>query len=82
MGDIYLFFSVIEHKPKSTFTSGKSIGIDFSLKIFLTTSEGHEELSPKFFRENRKVIALASKKVSSKIIKKLKTEQKRSKILL
>lgn len=76
LGDIYLFFSVIENKPEPTFTSGKSIGIDFGLKTFLTTSEGYEELSPEFFKENRKIIALASRKVSSKNNKKSKNRAK------
>jgi putative transposase len=67
LGDLYLYFSVIENKPESTFTSGKSVGLDFGLTTFLKTSDGHEESSPEFFKQGRNIIALNSKKVSGKV---------------
>ena len=72
LGDLYIFFAVHQSKPESIFKSGKSVGMDFGLKTFLTVNEdwGKKEAysieSPLFFKQNRKMVVLKNKKVSSK----------------
>ncbi|WP_022949711.1 RNA-guided endonuclease InsQ/TnpB family protein [Methylohalobius crimeensis] len=67
LGDLYVFFSCeIEDRPNHRVVSGESAGADFGLKTFLTFSDGSEEVSPLFYREGRKAIRRAGKKLSSK----------------
>jgi putative transposase len=68
LGDFYLYFSceLADVSPNRVMT-GKSAGADFGLKTFLTFNDGTEEKSPLFFNQNAKALAVASRKVSSKM---------------
>ena len=65
--DFYLFFSCeIEDQPNHRVMTGKSAGVDFGLKTFLTLSDGSEEVAPLFFKDGMKAIRLANRSLSSK----------------
>jgi putative transposase len=66
LGEFFVYFSVIEDASQSIFTSGKSAGLDFGLKTFLTVSDGSEIHSPEFFKTNLGLIQQASRGLSSK----------------
>jgi putative transposase len=67
MGDLYVFFCCeVEDRPNTHVTTGKIAGADFGLKDFLTFSDGSREVSPLFYREGRKAVRSAAKKLSSK----------------
>lgn len=65
-GEFFVYFSVIEEASQSIFTSGKSAGLDFGLKTFLTVSDGTEIHSPEFFNTNLRALKLANRSLSSK----------------
>ena len=44
--------------------TGKTAGIDFGLKTFLTVSDGSQIESPQFFRQGSQAIAKANRKVT------------------
>jgi putative transposase len=67
LGNFFIFFACeIEVEPKNRTTIGKTTGIDFGLKTYLTFSDGTEEESPLFFKRGMKTIRKASQKLSSK----------------
>ncbi|MGB1286600.1 MAG: RNA-guided endonuclease InsQ/TnpB family protein [Aggregatilineales bacterium] len=68
VGDLWLFFSVIEiiELPKKVST-GESGGFDFGLKYFLTNHEGQVIISPQFYREGMKQIQRLSRSHSRKV---------------
>jgi putative transposase len=67
LGNFFIFFACeIEVEPKNRTTIGKTTGIDFGLKTYLTFSDGTEEESPLFFKHGMKTIRKASQKLSSK----------------
>ena len=70
VGDFYIFLACEiseDFKPKKIApVTGKSAGIDFGLKTFLTTSGGEEIQSPEFFKKARKNLKKKGRKLSSK----------------
>ncbi len=70
LGDIYLFVVCKTNDRPVGPRSGNSVGLDFGLKAFLTTSDGNKIDSPLFFNQGSKKIkqlglALSSKKKDS-----------------
>lgn len=68
LGDIYIFFTCETQKPEVLAKLGKSIGFDFGLKKFLTSSENQDcdIVAPLFFKQNANAIANANRKLSRK----------------
>ena len=52
IGDFYICITIEKENPKYSVTSGKSVGIDFGLKTFLTLSDKTEIESPLFHLKN------------------------------
>lgn len=52
IGDIYICISLEQEEPKYSVTSGKSVGIDFGLKTFLTISDNTEIEAPLYHLKN------------------------------
>ena len=66
VGDIYVYLVCeVQSAPVETRT-GKSVGFDFGLKIFLTGSDGYDVQSPDFFKQNVKRIKTKCRKLSHK----------------
>ena len=67
LGDMYITltedYSEVRYEPKT----GKAEGFDFGVKDFLTTSDGHREISPMFYKQNAKKLAKAQKTYSRKV---------------
>lgn len=68
LGDIYIYFICQTQENKVLVRTGKSVGFDFGLKKFLTSSESINEdiTSPLFFKTNAKTIKNACKQLSRK----------------
>lgn len=67
LGDIYLYF-VCETSENEVLTrTGKSVGFDFGLKMFLNASDGKDIVSPLFFKKNANAIKRANKNLSHKV---------------
>ena len=66
LGDIYLYFVCETSESHIMSRTGKSVGYDFGLKMFLSSSEGKDIASPLFFRQNARRIAKANKLLSKK----------------
>ena len=64
LGDIYVYFCCETQCDVVGFRSGKSVGLDFGLKRFLTASDGHDIESPDFFDINATSIRSNSRKIS------------------
>jgi len=71
---------IVDSKIKTLEPSQKSIGLDFGLKTFVTTSDGEKIDSPKFLKRNLKRIQKASSK-RDKEPKGSKNRFKRSKVV-
>ena len=67
VGDYYLFI-VTDKGPdtESLAMTDRSVGLDFGIKTFLTTSDGYEIESPQFFNQGEKEIRKANKSLSKK----------------
>lgn len=68
LGDIYIYF-VCETKENEVLArTGKSVGFDFGLKKFLTSSvdDKHDITAPLFFRQNANAIKKANRNLSRK----------------
>ena len=66
VGDIYVYLVCdIQCNPVEART-GKSVGFDFGLKKFLTSSDGYAIESPDFFKQKIKNIKTKSRKLSHK----------------
>ncbi len=57
IGDIYVFIVTDAVDHEAVTRTGKSVGYDFGLKIFLTASDSNDIISPLFFERNAKRIA-------------------------
>ncbi|MBR0150521.1 MAG: transposase [Synergistaceae bacterium] len=68
LGDIYVYLCCDIQCEAVKFRSGKSVGLDFGLKKFLTASDGNDIESPDFFALNAKYISTAHRKISRKKI--------------
>jgi putative transposase len=66
LGDFWLFFVTDEDIEPTEARSGESVGLDFGLKTFLTTSEGEKIESPLFMRQASDKIKKLSRKLSKK----------------
>ena len=80
LGDIYLYFVCETSDPEVLVRTGKSVGFDFGLKMFLNASDGNDIASPLFFRENANAIKRASRNLSRKV--KGSNNRKRAKLAL
>ena len=66
LGELFMFV-VTDHVDKvSTIMSGKSVGVDFGLKVFLTCSDDTEIHSPLFLKQSLKELRQASRNHSTK----------------
>lgn len=66
LGDIYLYcVCEVERESRQAIT-GKSVGLDFGLKVFLTASDGTSVSIPSFYKRALKEVKQANKAVSSK----------------
>ena len=65
LGDIYLYI-ICEDLADKEARSGKSVGLDLGLAIFLTTSTGIKIVSPLFFKQGAAEIKQKSKALSGK----------------
>ena len=66
VGDIYVYLVCENQTEQVEARTGKSVGFDFGLKVFLTGSDGHDIKSPDFFKLNMKRIKMKSRKLSHK----------------
>lgn len=66
LGDIYLYFVCETSENEVIARTGKSVGFDFGLKMFLNASDGRDIASPLFFRQNLNAIKRASRNLSRK----------------
>ncbi len=67
LGDVYITltedYSEVKYEPKT----GQAEGFDFGIRDFLTTSDGHREISPMFYKHNAEKLAEAQKVYSRKV---------------
>jgi putative transposase len=66
LGDFWLFFVTNEDIEPMEARSGKSVGLDFGLKTFLTTSDEEKIESPLYMRQASEKIKKLSRKLSKK----------------
>jgi putative transposase len=66
LDDFWLFFTTDEEVNPVETRSGESVGLDFGLKTFLTTSEGEKIESPLFMRNSSNKIKKLSRHLSGK----------------
>ena len=64
--DIYIFIVTDAQDTEGITRTGKRVGYDFGLKVFLTASDGKDIISPLFFAQNSTLIKKACKKLSKK----------------
>ena len=64
LGDFYIYIACDTQSEQVKLRSGKSVGLDFGLKTFLTASDGNDVISPEFFRKNARIIRRLSRKLS------------------
>ena len=80
LGDIYLYFVCETSENEVLARTGKSVGFDFGLKIFLNASDGMDIASPLFFKQNANAIKMANRNLSRKA--KGSNNRKKAKIAL
>lgn len=80
LGDIYLYFVCETSDPEVLARTGKSVGFDFGLKMFLNASDDNDIASPLFFRQNANAIKSASRNLYRKV--KGSNNRKRAKLAL
>jgi putative transposase len=66
IGDFYICITIEKENPKYSVTSGKSVGIDFGLKTFLTLSDKAEIESPLFHLKNLSKLKRLNRNLSKK----------------
>ena len=64
VGDIYIYLVCEIQSEQVELRTGRSVGLDFGLKTFLTGSDGHDIQSPYFFMQNIKIIRTKCRKLS------------------
>ncbi len=67
MNDVYVFFSCVVEIPEVMARTGKSVGVDFGQKTFITASDGEKIESPLFFARNRNSLKRADRRLSRKL---------------
>ncbi len=80
IGDFYICITLGIEKPKYSITSGKSVGIDFGLKKFLTLSSDISIDAPLFHLKSLKEIKRLNRELSKK--KKGSNNRKKAKLKL
>lgn len=80
IGDFYIFITIEKEESKFNVTSGKSVGIDFGLKKFLTLSDKTEVESPLYHLKNLTQQKRLNRNLSAK--KKGSNGRKRAKLQL
>lgn len=80
LGDIYLYFVCETSENEVLARTGKSVGFDFGLKMFLNASDGKDIDSPLFFKQNANAIRKANKNLSRKV--KGSNNRKKAKLAL
>lgn len=80
IGDFYISITLEQEEPKYNVASGKSVGIDFGLKTFLTLSDKTEIESPLYHLKNLKQIKKLNRNLSKK--KKGSNGRRRAKLKL
>lgn len=78
LGDIYIYLVCKQEEKEIKPRTGKSVGFDFGLKKFLTSSDSHDVEAPLFFKQNSAKI----KKLSCKLSKKKKGSNNRKRARL
>jgi putative transposase len=83
LGDIYITIVCETFKNEIIPRTGKIVGYDFGLKMFLKASDGKDIISPEFFKQSQKEIKklnrqLSKKKKGSNNYKKAKKELART----
>lgn len=66
---------IIENEPEKVTPTNKSIGIDFGLKTFITTSNGDKYESPKYLKQSLKRVEKAHRKISKTEFKSREREK-------
>lgn len=77
IGDIYICISLKQGEPKNSTVSGKSVGVDFGMKTFLTLSDNTKIESPLYHLKNITQLKLLNKNLSKK--KKNSNNRKKAK---
>ena len=73
IGDIYICISLEQEEPKYNITTGKSAGVDFGLKTFLTLSDNTEIEAPLYHLKN----LTQQKRLNRNLSKKKKSSNSR-----
>jgi putative transposase len=66
-GDFWVAFACEVEAKETIAMTGKTAGVDFGLKTFLTFSDGRSVHSPQFTRQGSKSIAKASRELARKV---------------
>ena len=66
LGDFYVYFVCDVENQSNQVTSGKSVGLDFGLKTFLTTQDGEEFQSLEFLKRSLAAVRKGHRRLSSK----------------
>jgi len=66
LGDLYIYVVCETSNNEILPRTGKSVGYDFGLKMFLTASDGKNIVSPEFFKQSQKQIAKLNRELSKK----------------
>lgn len=66
IGDFYICISLEQEEIGKDTTSGKIVGIDFGLKMFLTLSDNTEYESPRYYLKHLKKLKRLQKRLSKK----------------
>jgi putative transposase len=80
IGTVFICIALEKDEPKFNITTGKTVGIDFGLKIFLTLSDNSRIESPLFHLKNLTEIKRLNRNLSTK--KKGSNNRKKAKIQL
>jgi len=80
IGDIYICIALEKEDLKYNVTTGKSVGIDFGMKTFLTLSDKTEIKAPLYYLKNLKNLKRLNKNLSKK--KKGSIGRKKAKLQL
>jgi len=66
LGDLYVYIVCETEGNEILPRTGKSVGYDFGLKMFLTASDGNDIVSPEFFKHHQNEIAKLNRALSRK----------------
>lgn len=66
LGDLYIYVVCETSNNEILPRTGKSVGYDFGLKMFLTASDGKNIVSPEFYKQSQRQIAKLNRELSKK----------------